>query len=275
MLRHLRILLGSALLLVFQGCEAPLPATPPAAEQPDATGAFEAWQAIAATTPMNRDVEQAVLLTSTMAAAENGLAPLVAVLGDVKVSAEQKVFAIVCLTSQRDRLQDYEAPLLQWVATGQPAETRMLATHVLGLLKSPGAMATMDALLADSDRKVREAAMGVMLSFHPEVVADRLNAFWADPETSAAIRDQVVLGMPPHLVADFLPIYASAAVNLGLSEPARMRAISVLGQLGGPEHVAILEQCVAQAPEDAVKDHARGALALLQASTGPVAPATE
>jgi len=263
------------LLLILHGCEAPLPETPPHLEQTAPEATFAAWQAIAAMPPANRDVEQAILLTSRLATAAEGLAPLVAMLGDPAETGERKVFAIVCLTSQRDALQSHESQLLEWAAAGQPAETRKLATHVLGLLNSPAAIAAMKLLLEDEDRPVRETAMGVLLSFHPEVVAGRLAAFWDDPATSPAIRDQVVLGMPPHLVGDFLPIYAGAAADHRLSEPARLRAISVLGQLGGAEHAAVLAACVENAPEASVKDHARGALALLRVTAGPEAVAAQ
>lgn len=262
-------------MLLAHGCEAPLPEMPPSAAQPNAAQAFEAWRSIAATPPQDRDVERAVQLTSIMAAEPMGLAPLVALLGDTEVSGERKVFAIVCLTSQREALPAYEGQLIAWSAPEHPADTRKLAAHMLGLLESPTALAAAGKLLDDGDRVVREAAMGALLSFHPEMVSARLMAFWDDPETSAAIRNQVVLGMPPHLVASYLDIYASAAVDHRMSEPARLRAISVLGQLGEAKHIPVLEECIATAPEPVVQEHARGALALLRVSAGAETVAAE
>jgi len=225
--------------------------------------------------PQDRDVERAVELTSTMAAEERGLAPLVNLLGDPSVSGERKVFAIVCLTSQRDALQAFEEPLQKLVAPENTLETRTLAAHVLGLLNSDSAKATAGRLLDDSDRAVREAAMGVLLSFHPEMVSDRVMSFWNDADTSPAVRNQVVLGMPPHLVANYMDIYADASTDLSLSEPARLRAISVLGQMGEEKHLAVLEECIRTAPEPVVQEHARGALALLRVGAGPAGNVVE
>ena len=267
MSRHVPKLVGLlGLLLLVQGCEAPLPEIPPPVEAPSVDDAFGAWETIAKAPPASRDVEKAIMLTSVLASQAGGLTPMVALLGDETVPGEQKVFAIVCLTSQREALGSHEETLVSWTGSTYPSDTRKLATHVLGLLDSPSALAVMGELLEDPDRAVREAAMGVLLSFHPETVSERLLEFWNDPETSAAIRNQVVLGMPPHLVSQFLPVYAAAVVDGRLSEPARLRAVSVLGQLGNHEHIAVLEACIAEAPEEAVREHARGALALLRVS---------
>ena len=117
--------------------------------------------------------------------------------------------------------------------------------------------------------------MGVLLSFHPELVQERLQLFWDDPETSVAIREQVILGMPPHLVEPFIGLYGEAATDYRLTEVSRMKSISVLGQLGRQEHLAILRNCVDNDPDDGVKERARGALALLEAAQGvaPLPPA--
>lgn len=226
------------------------------------------------TTPQDRDVERAIMLTGLMAGQPDGLSPMVSLLANDAESPEHKVFAIVCLTTQRDALQSFEATLTGWTGAGETAATRMFATHTLGLLSSPTALAVMEPLLDDPDKGVREAAMGVMLSFHPERVVDRIPAFWADSETSYAVRDQVVLGMPPHLIATHLDIFADAAVNKNLSPTARLKAISVLGQLGRASDISVLEQCIATAEKPELKEHAQGALALLRASTDTGTTAT-
>jgi hypothetical protein len=259
--------LVGACLVIASGCEAPLPDTPPPLAPPAPENAFERWTGILALDPPDRDVEQAVLLTSMLGAQPNGLAPMVALLADPARSPEDKVFAVLCLTTQREALANFEAELIGWTGSTQPLQTRTFATHVLGLLDSPGAREAMRLLLDDTAQPVREAAMGVLLSFHPEMVEERLASFWADPTTSAAVRDQVVLGMPPHLVERHVDIYAEAVLNESLSQPARLKSISVLGQLGRAEHTGVLEQCIASATDSVIKEHAQGALALLRAAT--------
>lgn len=270
----LRILPLCGLAMALCGCEAPLPSTPPAAGGVAVSGdPWTEWLAIANADPMARDMERAVTLGSVLASTEGGLAPMVEFLGDPAVAPEKKIVAIICLTPQRARLAGYEARLRAWTAADQDEEMRKLATHVLGLIDSPGALERMKELLGDGARPVREAAMGVMLSFHPEFVRDRLQAFWDDPETGTPIREQVVLGMPPQLVQPFIGIYGEAATDLRLTQTSRLKSVSVLGQLGTREHLAILQKCVDNDPDELVKERARGALALLEAASSlPPAP---
>lgn len=273
----LRILPLFVLVIALGGCEAPLPSTPPPTGALPVTGdPWTEWLAIANADPMARDMERAVALGSVLASTEGGLAPMVEFIGDPAVAPEKKIVAIICLTPQRKHLSGYEARLRAWTAADQDEELRKLSTHVLGLLDSPGALERMTELLDDSARPVREAAMGVMLSFHPERVQERLQAFWDDPETGTLVREQVILGMPPHLVQPFIGIYAKAATDLRLTQTSRLKSVSVLGQLGSREHLAILKQCIDNDPDDVVKERARGALALLEASTSlvpsPAAP---
>jgi len=223
---------------------------------------------------MERDMERAVALSSALASSEAGLAPMVEYVGDPTVPADKKIVAIICLTTQRDRLAPFEERLLGWTSQERDEETRKMATHVLGMLSTPGALERMKMLLADRQRPVRETAVGVLLSFHPELVQEQLQRFWDDPETSASIREQVVLGMPPHLVEPFIGIYGEAVLDTRLSATARLKSVSVLGQLGAREHVEILRKCVDNDPDEVVKERARGALALLEAASGlePVPP---
>jgi hypothetical protein len=74
--------------------------------------------------------------------------------------------------------------------------------------------------------------------------------------------------MPPHLVAPFIGIYGEAVLDTRLSATARLKSVSVLGQLGAREHVEILRKCVDNDPDEVVKERARGALALLEAAAG-------
>lgn len=268
LLRLLRAVPLSGLVFILSGCEAPLPATPPNSVVVNPGDPWAEWLAIANAAPMDRDIERAVTLCSVLADSEAGLAPFVQFLGDPAVDPEKKIVAIICLTPQRHRLAPFEAQLSEWTATGQEETTRKLATHALGLLDSTSAMQRMKLLLDDPQRPVRETAMGVLLSFHPELVRERLQAFWDDPETSTAIREQVILGMPPHLVKPFIGLYSAAATDYRLTEASRMKSISVLGQLGSREHLAILRKCVDNDPDDGVKEQARGALALLEAAQG-------
>lgn len=271
MLRLLRIVPLCGLLWTLGGCEAPLPSSPPVAPIATEGDPWAEWLVIANAEPVERDVEKAVALCSALAETEGGLTPMVEYLGDASVSAERKIVAIICLTTQRGRLGVFESRLKEWTAASQDEETRKLSTHVLGLLDTPGAMARMKELLEDGARPVRETAMGVLLSFHPELVQDRLQAFWDDPETTTLIREQVLLGMPPHLVGPFIGVYGDGATDLRLTEVARLKCVNVLGQLGTQEHLAILRKCVDNDPDVTVKEQARGALALLEASTSPAA----
>lgn len=272
--RNVRWLPLIGFTLVFSGCEAPLPSAPAPVDTVEQTP-WEGWRAIADTPPADRDMERAVTLTAALAQAPGGLEPMVDFLGDPAVAAEQKVVALICLTTQRDHLAPHEARLSEWTKAGQDLELRKFATHALGMVNTPGAVAGVAALLEDEARPVRETAMGVLLSFRPDQVQHRLQAFWDDPETSPAIREQVLLGMPPHLVEPFIGLYAASANDLRLSSAVRQKSVNVLGQLGNATHLAIVKQCAEQDPDEAVKSTARGALALLESANGdgaPVAP---
>jgi hypothetical protein len=262
------------LAYAFCGCDAPLPATPPAEVATIPSDPWVEWLAIADAPPELRDIERAVTLCGALGATDGGLAPMVAYLGNPAVDPEKKIVAIICLTPHRHHLAPFEEDLREWTGAGQDEATRKVATHVLGLLDTPSAMERMMVLLDDPARPIREAAMGVLLSFHPELVQARLQSFWDDPETSVAIREQVVLGMPPHLVESFIGLYGDAATDYRLTEVSRLKSVSVLGQLGTREHLAILRNCVDNDPDEGVKERARGALALLDAAqdVAPVAP---
>lgn len=260
---------------LLHGCEAPLPDTPPSANSVNTDDLWAQWHAIAVVDPTARNVEEAVRLTSLLAKEEDGLLPMVSLVSDMSVPAQQKIFATICLTTQRDQLAPFESQLRAGSAEGVVVETRKFSTHLLGLLDTPGALAAMDTLLEDSDRSVREAAMGVLLTFHPERVVDRIQPFWDAPETTPAIRDQVVLGMPPQLVEQFLDIFSDAVNDTSLSPTARMKAVSVLGQLGDAQHIDVLERCMSNDPDAAVQARARGAVALLRAAGNPQLPAVE
>lgn len=264
------VILGACLWILFAGCEAPLPAAPPANTEVEAMpdDPFRAWKAILDTPAADRDVEQAIALTGQLAKTEAGLAPMVKLLADEAASADEKVFALICLTTQREALERHEARLLAGVDPELPPETRKFSAHALGLLNTRQAREAVKGLVADTDPSVREAAMGVLISFHPDLVSDRIEAFWANPETSVAARDQVLLGMPPHLVERFVRLYAEAVGDARLSVVARLKAVRVLGQVGGEEHIAVLEACMETDPDAAVREQARGAAAMLRTTSG-------
>lgn len=266
----LRIFSFCGLFFALVGCEAPIPSAPPAEVTPSSKASWAQWLEIADAPPAQRDIERAVLLTSTMAKTPEGLTPMVAYLGDPSVDAEKRIVAIICLSTQQSELAAFESTLSSWTEPEQDEQTRKLATHVLGLLDTPDALKRMSLLLDDSARPVREAAMGVMLSFHPERVQDRIEAYWDDPETSVMSREQVITGMPPELIKPFIRLYGDAATDLRLTSMVRLKSINVLGQLGTQEHIAILRRCVDNDPDDEVKEQARGALALLEATSGPL-----
>lgn len=267
-IQMLRVFPLCGLSFALIGCEAPLPSVPSPEVGSSPGDPWTEWRSIADAAPMERDMERAVALSSALATSEVGLTPLVEYVGDSAVPADKKIVAIICLTTQRDRLAPFEERLRGWTGPDQPEETRKMATHVLGMLSTPGAMERLKSLLEDSQRPIRETAVGVLLSFHPELVQERLQPFWDDPETSVSIREQVVLGMPPHLVAPFIGIYGEAVLDTRLSATARLKSVSVLGQLGAREHVEILRKCVDNDPDEVVKERARGALALLEAAAG-------
>lgn len=189
---------------------------------------------------------------------------MVVLLADEAALAQEKVLALMCLTPLRDHLAPYESRLRAWTAPDQPIQTRKFATHAMGLLNTPSALREMDRLLQDAQQPVRETAMGVMWSFHPEIVEGQMQAFWDNPETTPAIRDQVILGMPPHLVERFIGLYGDAVADTRLSPLARLKAVNALGQLGNAAYIPALEKCVNGDPDEAVKARARGALALLR-----------
>jgi len=259
---------GLTVVLVWcnNGCEAPLPAPPPATPTLTAADAWTAWQEIVARGQADWDIERALELTGIMAASPDGLQPLLTAIGDGTVSAHAAVLAIVCLTPLREDLTPYAADIASLTAADQTSAIRAFGTHLLGLVDRDDAKSQVAALLDDPDRAVREAAMGVLVTMDGERVAHRLESFWNDGDNSTAIREQIVLGMSPALVEKFLPIFAEAVADQQLNPGARYKAATVLGQAGTADHISVLRGVVDSDPDPYVRERAEGGLALLRAN---------
>ncbi len=251
---------------VFGGCEAPIPATPPATVPSDSgEDTWAAWLAMADGDQAEWDVAEATRLTEVLVQQPGGLDSMLALVAEETRPASVNVLVIMCLTPYRELLAPYESAMVSLTAVSHSAPTRAVGAHLLGLLPTPSATDHVVALLDDEDRSVREAAMGVLVSFHGLRIGDRLEDFWDDPETSHPIREQLILGMAPELVVDHLDIFADAVVDPGLNPAARYKAATVLGQLGGSEHRAALARCAESDTDSHVKERAQGGLALLDA----------
>ncbi len=254
---------------VLQGCEAPLPATPPTNGVPvDTANAWAEWQAIAAKDQQEWDLEQAIRLASAMAERPSGLRPMLLAVGDEKVSPQTKVLVVLCLTPIKDVLAPYEAMLTELIDPTKGSGVRTFGAHLLGLLESPEAVAQVTGLLDDPDRSVRESALGVLVALHGDAVTARLDEFWARPDTTLAIREQVILGMAPELVEQHLALFADTVVNLEVSAAARYKSATVLGQAGNASHSTAMERCAAHDPDPYVQERAENGLALLRARAG-------
>lgn len=267
----------SLLLLVLgglPGCEAPIPSTPPSMEPTETLeDTWDAWLAMAVGDQANWDVTEATRLTEVLAQRPGGLDPMLAVVAEETRPASVNVLVIMCLTPYRAFLAPYESTMVSLTAVSHSGPTRAAGAHLLGLVPTESATNQLVALLDDEDRSVREAAMGVLVSFHGTRIADRLAAFWDDPETTSPVREQLVLGMDPELVARHLDIFADAVVDSGLNPAARYKAATVLGQLGGAEHRAALAHCADADSDSHVKERAQGGLALLDARAVSSEPA--
>jgi HEAT repeat protein len=178
----------------------------------------------------------------------------------------------MCLTATREALVPYTAELQALVAPERPVGVRTFGAHALGLTGTDDAAATLLPLLDDGARPVREAALGVLVSFRGADVTTRLAAFWDDPETSVAIREQIILGMDPTLVGAHLDVFADALGNLELNSAARYKAATVLGQAGDARHLPVLEASAAKDPDPYVRERAKEGLVLLRAVTPPPDP---
>ena len=251
------------------GCEAPIPSTPPQASTTlDPNSAWAEWQAIAVSDQTGWDVERAIELTAIMSESPNGLTSILEFIGSESTSAQAKVLVVICLTSMREELASYGPFLSALTENGQPSETRVFATHLLGMVGTAKAVTRVVGLLDDTDRAVRESAMGVLVAAHGEQVVERLQEFWEDPDTTVAIREQIILAMESTLVERFLPLFADAILDTRLTSACRYKAATVLGQAGGPEHIAVLQQCVDSDTDPYVRERAHGGLALLEANFG-------
>jgi hypothetical protein len=255
------------------GCEAPIPSTPPQTSAIlDLNSAWTEWQAIAAGEQAGWDVERAIELTAIMSQSPKGLTSILEFIGSETTPAQAKVLVVICLTSIREELANYGPLLTALTDDGKPSETRVFATHLLGMVGTPEAVDRAVGLLDDTDRAVRESAMGVLVAAHGERVADRLQQFWKDPDTTVAIREQIILAMESTLVERFLPLFADAILDMRMTSACRYKSATVLGQAGGPEHIAVLQQCVDSDTDPYVRDRAQGGLALLEARFGRSAP---
>lgn len=255
----------------YPGCEAPLPPTP-TNEPMSGAAAWAEWQQLSHGEQAGWDIDRAATLTSIMAGAPTGLTPLLEAFGDGATPAHVKVLGLICLTPIREQLLPYESTIAPLTETTQPQAVRTFGAHLLGLIDSASAVARVTALLDDPDRAVREAAIGVLVTVHGEAVASRVEAIWNDPETTGAIKEQIVLGMAPELVEGFLSVFADAVLDHQLAAGARYKAATVLGQTGDETHIAILEQAVETDPDPYVRERAQGGLAMLRSSAG--APAS-
>ena len=268
MKRHCRWSISLVLLVVggLPGCEAPIPSTPPSTEPTETLeDTWDAWLAMADGDQANWDVAEATRLTEMLAQRPGGLDPMLAVVAEGTRPAPVNVLVIMCLTPYRALLAPYESTMVSLTAASHNGPTRAAGAHLLGLVPTESATNHVVALLDDENRAVREAAMGVLVSFHGTRIADRLAAFWDDPETTSPIREQLVLGMAPELVASHLDIFADVIVDPALNPAARYKAATILGQLGGAEHRAALAHCADADTDPHVKERAQGGLALLDA----------
>lgn len=255
---------------LLTGCEAPLPPAPPSESVQDAQAAWTEWQAIAGHDQANWDVDKAIALTELMASEPDGLEAMIEFVGDEAIVGDRKVLAVISLTPVRGALGPYREQLFALTRPEHATNVRTFATHLLGLVEGPEALDLVLALLDDNERSVRESALGVLISMHGEAVADRLLAIWDDPETTVSIRDQIILGMSSELVERFTDLFAEAVIDQRMTAGARYKAATVLGQLGGSDHVAALEQCATSDPDPYVRERAEGGLALLKVSAEPV-----
>lgn len=255
---------------LLSGCEAPIPSTPPAVAPADSIAdAWGRWCAIADSDQANWDVAEAARLTEILAQHPGGLNLMLARVADPDQEASVRVLVIMSVTPYRSLLSPYESTIDALTAPSHGAGVRAVGAHLLGLVPTESAADRVVLLLEDTDRTVREAAMGVLTSFHSERIADRLVPFWEDPETTTQIREQLILGMAPGLVAQHLGLFAEVVTNETMNPAVRYKAATVLGQLGGAAHQAALAHCASSDPDPHVKERAQGGLALLEARLQP------
>lgn len=230
---------------------APVAPSGPDPEAPE--GLLAAWRDIPLAGADTMDVEQALRIARRLNdLGESGLFPLLDILADPDESPPAKVLAVICLTPFLK--EGYAARLEAMMQPGQETTTRACAVHLLGRLARPDTLFKVKELFDDSERRVRVAAILVVM-LHGDPDAVQLAAdLWKDKESDARDRTQIVLGFPDMYAAAHLEIFTEALCDRELEHAARMRAVSLLGALGGETALQPLRACLESETDSALVD---------------------
>jgi hypothetical protein len=227
---------------------------PPPPQNPEDAGALEQtlldqWDQLAEAGQAALDVNAAVDIAMALRTrGPRGVQPLLDTLGEDPGNPVGKMLVVIALTHLV--APEDEARLIELTAPGVETTGRACAATLLSYLDTPAARERTAALLEDPNRRVRVATVIALLMAEDELAMTHLDKTLADPETTTAERQQILLAMPDSMVADHLGVFAEAAVNPELADPARMRAIDMLGQLGTAEHLPLLDRLVESEPGD-------------------------
>ncbi len=261
-MRQLRIpaLCAAVFVLACWGCRPDV--QPPAASSPEEK--HRQWLALADVPVENLDYSAAVMLGEQLAA-EDRLDLIFTTLGDASANPKAKLLAVVSLTPLlRPEMTSQLAALTE---SAREATTRACAAKLLGFIDDDGARARLRELMHDPERRVRVSAMLMLARAHDASAVEALPTLWADPETNAAERVELVLSLPDEGSARFEGIYKDAALDHALDPEIRMRSVTALGEIGNPGAAAVLERCAAEDPVPAVREMARSAADAIAART--------
>lgn len=172
----------------------------------------------------------------------DGLNPILDTLAEDPGDPHAKMLVAVVLTHIVS--PDEEERLAALTQPGVEVTGRACAATLISFLDTDTARARATELLKDSERRVRVAALIALLMTEDEGAIALIAPTLDDPETTLPERQQILASMPDSVAADHLDRFAAALGDTALADHARARAVAVIGQLGGPEHVAGLDAII-------------------------------
>lgn len=264
------IVIVFVVLVVACGRPAPVPEYEP--ELPvleEETDLLTQWREIPRAGHEYMDIPRAVQISGAMAqSGPDGLAPLLEIIEDAQEDPVTKMLAVICLTPYLD--EAWLPRLLSLTAPEYDSVTRGCAVHLVGAFPSEDVLEELKAFLTDEDDHVRKVATFALLRHGDEDAVAKTRTLWDAPDTSSHDRNEIVLAFPDARAARHLDMFQAAACLEGLDDPARKRAIQLLGSLAGAEALPDLEACYETENDEALRELLRGAIDAIRARAAAV-----
>jgi hypothetical protein len=185
------------------------------------------------------------------------------VLADHDSPARAKLQAMLCLLPFVT--PDMASQLVELTEPSFETTTRTCATHMLASLDSPAARARLQELKDDENDRVRMTAkLALLISMDPGVL-DEVETMWADPKTTVADRDQMLLVLIGHDAERFMPLYEEAVNLPDIDEQARLRTVEYLGRKGEASSAVALRKLIeTPGTQDSLRQLAESAIAAIE-----------